>query len=668
MQIVGHEFTEITKGLYLSEDKKGIVLDIYDFTGIVERTSPDQIENALFKGLRENLEALGEEVECVIFKSTDPEKDKLCIGGLNVNASELPKIFPKMNTLLSDFSVSTGDLPKEIRYLNTWELYEMGLMAEETQGTEKAEYYIKWGVEIDYYWGSKHYGDYLWGNKRYAEAKEWFLKIAGPDDISGDGNSHLFQLLLDMGEYEEALIYYDYVLNCSDTSPAEGAVVRFETEILHPESGLWAYIEDYRFDDCLQSVEGKEIGILDDDYWSDEYVQRGTFDLEKYLEPILIMRANSNNETISKNAKKNLYKLYTKGIYKYYDVDESLEFPKLINFEKAKEYAPASGDLRDPDNPFWQDLDFNDFCEWLRILDIDDVMLIQKILVNRSNSGDDDIRKDALQGILEINLSGTYCINLEFNHIDDRCWFGKETNEYFDIEKVIEASILFAEKPKCINYIVDARFDDPPFWRLDDYIEKNYDEEDANKYRKRIIEVIYTHAEKLENVDEVTEELVWFVGECYDGENKVSIGYIPKGASAVSEMMVGTNEELEEIVIPNTIKKIHGRTFYRCYNLKSITLPNTIEKIASGAFDSCVALNSVKIPSSVSEIGSFAFSGCSSLESIVIPKSVVQMEEYVFDGCDSLATIYCEAEEKPDGWYDEWLDGCDAEVIWGYKK
>ncbi len=64
--------------------------------------------------------------------------------------------------------------------------------------------------------------DFLYGQKRYDEAKTEYLKIAGPDDLSGDANSHLFQMLLDMEEYEESLKYYGYVRNCCDTSPGEG--------------------------------------------------------------------------------------------------------------------------------------------------------------------------------------------------------------------------------------------------------------------------------------------------------------------------------------------------------------------------------------------------------------------------------------------------------------
>ena len=42
------------------------------------------------------------------------------------------------------------------------------------------------------------------------------------------------------------------------------------------------------------------------------------------------------------------------------------------------------------------------------------------------------------------------------------------------------------------------------------------------------------------------------------------------------------------------------------------------------------------------------------------------MDFRVFFNCDSLTVIYCEAEEKPSGWSDDW-NYEDVAVIWGYK-
>lgn len=66
--------------------------------------------------------------------------------------------------------------------------------------------------------------------------------------------------------------------------------------------------------------------------------------------------------------------------------------------------------------------------------------------------------------------------------------------------------------------------------------------------------------------------------------------------------------------------------------------------------------------STFESVGSFAFDSCA-LESVLIPKFVTQIGEGVFEYCSSLETIYCVAEENPDGWSDDWLGDCEAEVI-----
>jgi tetratricopeptide (TPR) repeat protein len=92
--------------------------------------------------------------------------------------------------------------------------------------------------------------DCLYHQKKYIEAKEKYLKIAGPEDFGGgDANSHLFQMLLDMGEYEEALKYYGYIQDGCDTGPAEGAYNRMDDELRNPESKLFMYLDDDLFYD-----------------------------------------------------------------------------------------------------------------------------------------------------------------------------------------------------------------------------------------------------------------------------------------------------------------------------------------------------------------------------------------------------------------------------------
>ena len=96
-----------------------------------------------------------------------------------------------------------------------------------------------------------------------------------------------------------------------------------------------------------------------------------------------------------------------------------------------------------------------------------------------------------------------------------------------------------------------------------------------------------------------------------------------------------SGSEIEEVIIPDTVKRIEENAFRECHNLKrvklpsellyigswafynsgveSLTIPNTVEKIACRAFEECTQLNSITIPASVREC-SIAFEGCTNLK------------------------------------------------------
>ena len=126
-----------------------------------------------------------------------------------------------------------------------------------------------------------------------------------------------------------------------------------------------------------------------------------------------------------------------------------------------------------------------------------------------------------------------------------------------------------------------------------------------------------------------------------------------------------------EVVIPSEINgkpvvKIGERAFDLCSSLTSVTIPNSVTEIGDYAFHKCNKLTSVVMPNSVKSIGDYAFNGCDMLASVVVPNSVTTIGGFAFSGCIRL-TIYCEAEEKQDGWSSNW-NYTDCPVVWGYKE
>ncbi len=116
-----------------------------------------------------------------------------------------------------------------------------------------------------------------------------------------------------------------------------------------------------------------------------------------------------------------------------------------------------------------------------------------------------------------------------------------------------------------------------------------------------------------------------------------------------------------------TATKINNSAFYNCDSLKSVVIDNNVTSIGERAFYDCDLLRNVTIGNSVISISTEVFSYCSLLTSVTISNSVTSVGADIFYLSDSLKAIYCEAENQTIGWDRDWKDGCNAEVVWGYK-
>ena len=157
-------------------------------------------------------------------------------------------------------------------------------------------------------------------------------------------------------------------------------------------------------------------------------------------------------------------------------------------------------------------------------------------------------------------------------------------------------------------------------------------------------------------------------------------------------------DELNSIVIPNTVKEIEKMAFYKCPNLTSVVMSNSLTTIGKEAFYGCKNLSEIEIPNSVTDIDDYAFTACYRLSKIVvkednrvydsrdncnaiietntntlitgckntkIPNSVKTIDDYAFYNCNDLVKITIPNSVTSIGiavfddtdWYDNQPDG-----------
>ena len=94
--------------------------------------------------------------------------------------------------------------------------------------------------------------------------------------------------------------------------------------------------------------------------------------------------------------------------------------------------------------------------------------------------------------------------------------------------------------------------------------------------------------------------------------------------------------KVKQIIIEASIESIPNNTFEKCINLTDIELPNTVKEIKNKAFYRCESLKEFKLSDNVESIGDFSFAYCFDLESFYIPQSLKEIGYGALDEQESL--------------------------------
>ena len=186
--------------------------------------------------------------------------------------------------------------------------------------------------------------------------------------------------------------------------------------------------------------------------------------------------------------------------------------------------------------------------------------------------------------------------------------------------------------------------------------------------------------------------------------------FIPNSVNVIGQGAFGDCSLLQYVYIgvESKLVIIKDIAFSGCSSLKEIFLPRGLTQSLSQAFNGCASLQkfevdehnlfytaidgnlyskdkktlihyacgktatSFTIPEFVTEISLQAFVGEANLKEIYIHENVTKIGLCAFQLFASHATIYCEAESKPEGWDDRWVEGFSdvyvIDVVWGYEE
>lgn len=124
-------------------------------------------------------------------------------------------------------------------------------------------------------------------------------------------------------------------------------------------------------------------------------------------------------------------------------------------------------------------------------------------------------------------------------------------------------------------------------------------------------------------------------GQLFDNLEKV---VLPETLIEIGAQAFSNSQQIKTINIPENVQVIGMHAFDYTY-IEHIYLPKALRKIEEGAFWSSYRLKNIILPDSLEEIGQEAFNQSEELEEITVPKNVRYIGNAAFSGCRSLASI-----------------------------
>ncbi len=97
--------------------------------------------------------------------------------------------------------------------------------------------------------------------------------------------------------------------------------------------------------------------------------------------------------------------------------------------------------------------------------------------------------------------------------------------------------------------------------------------------------------------------------------------------------------DIDEIVLPDTIKKIHDDAFFDCSEIKRINIPVSVQYIGAQAFWGMDEIEELTITNNVGFVGKHAFCNCRKLTLMISCKETKIPSDWDPDFCANIKSI-----------------------------
>ena len=113
---------------------------------------------------------------------------------------------------------------------------------------------------------------------------------------------------------------------------------------------------------------------------------------------------------------------------------------------------------------------------------------------------------------------------------------------------------------------------------------------------------------------------------------------INEGITAIGNWIFASSiSQLNELVLPSSLKSIGDNAFAECTNLNTVVIPGSVENIGASAFRNC-NITSLTIGDGCKTIGAYAFQN-SAISKLELPESIETIAAGAFSGCSKLETV-----------------------------